>query len=59
MNENIYQINKIPFRFQNFLGFFQYLWPLIDLSNVSMNLDGQNKHTAEDLIQKISNIPSP
>ena len=58
MNENIYQINKIPFRFQHFLGLFQYLWPLIDLSNVSMNLDGQNKHIAEDLIKKISNIPS-
>ena len=44
--------------FKIFWVFFQYLWPLIDLSNVSMNLDGQNKHTAEDLIQKISNIPS-
>ena len=44
--------------FKIFWGFFQYLWTVIDLSNVSMNLDGQNKHIAEDLIQKISNIPS-
>ena len=44
--------------FKIFWGFFQYLWPLIDLSNVSMNLDEQNKHTAEDLIEKIFNIPS-
>ena len=56
MNQNKYQINKIPFNFQHFLGFFQYFWPVIDLSNISMNLDEQNKHTAEDLIQKFFNI---
>ena len=56
MNQNKYQINKIPFNFQHFLGVFQYFWPVIDLSNISMNLDEQNKHTAEDLIQKFFNI---